>query len=498
MSRFRMIRVILAAVLTLAFMMLPRSTRALDGKTVTYDTPVESQITDQVPEEDWTLNASGKDRLQITVDRTGGTLVPMVELRDANNQRTGGANPDDSYARAQTSPFDLPAAGTYTVAVSRYNGKDGKTSGNYKLTVKLVSSGTDSQKPTAAPVDYDKPVSGEITNAAWQNLWQFTATAKDYVTIVAQRTDGSLYPLIDLLDGSGNKIMGSSIADSYDKATISHAELPGPGKYQVRVYRYSDFGGVTTGKYSLTVSLDGSGPENPNLVKPVGTAAFDSSYNGTLTNAKWLDVYTFQSQSKDHVVFKATRTDGNLFPTLYLLGANKQEIQRSNVDDTGLTSVLDVTLPGPGQYEIHVQRYYDAAGTTSGKYELDVVLLGIGEDNPSLKTSAGEVKIGTAAKGTLTNAKWQDRWTLSVTSKDPITVAVKRTSGTLVPRLNLLGANQEQLNSASEDETYAAAAIQNYALPGPGQYTIVVLRADATRGGTSGAYELDVTQSAAK
>src|SRR5579859_1986393 len=145
MQRARLGWMVVLAIIVAVGVFQPRMARvaAQTPKTVTYDTPVEGQITDSNPEEVWTLTAPAKDWITITVDRSGGTVVPTVELRDGNGQRMTSADPDYTYAKATIANFTLPAAGSYSVAVARYNGKDGKTSGNYKLTVSLVGAGDD-------------------------------------------------------------------------------------------------------------------------------------------------------------------------------------------------------------------------------------------------------------------------------------------------------------------------------------------------------------------
>jgi hypothetical protein len=466
------------------------------AKTVSYDTPVEGQITDSTNEEVWTLTALAKDLIQIAVERTEGTLAPNVELRDSNNQRIAGAEVDYSYAKATVQEFTLPAAGTYTVAVGRYSGKDGKTAGNYKLTVALLGAGEDNPilKTPPKPIEYDKPADGEITTGRWMESWTFTAPAKDTVSIAADRKDGTLWPELILLDASGNPVTRASTTPYGVASVINRAKLPGPGAYTVIVKRYGDQGGGNTGKYSLTVSLDSAGAERPDLAKPQGPATLDGAVKGTLTNAKWMDVWSLDAQSKDHLEITMTHADGNLIPEVLLFGANNQEIQRARADETYAAAKMTVNLPGPGKYEIHVQRQDGENGYTTGAYQLSVVVLGTGEDNPKFKTSTGEVKVGTPATGTLTNAKWQDSYTVNFATGDPIDIIVKRTSGTLVPAMHLLGANGQEINGARADNTYAVASLNQFTPPGPGQYTIVVTRDQDAGGLTSGGYELDVNQ----
>src|SRR5215475_11226347 len=128
-SMFSRAGVILALMLAIAvvFPAHPLSAQTPAGpKTVTYDTPVEGQVTDAAPQDNWTLVSTGKDRISITVERTGGTLVPSVQILDTNNQRLAGADYDSTYARSVVRDYEFPSAGTYTVSVSRYLQHDGK------------------------------------------------------------------------------------------------------------------------------------------------------------------------------------------------------------------------------------------------------------------------------------------------------------------------------------------------------------------------------------
>ncbi|MCC7449074.1 MAG: hypothetical protein IT324_16770 [Anaerolineae bacterium] len=498
---FRLASLLLTLSLVIATLYAPSyRAAAQEAKTVTYDTPVEGQITDEAFEQLWTLNAPGKDIIRITAERTGGTLAPRVELRDGNGQRIAGADVDYTYATTTVRETTLPSAGMYTVAVGRYNEENGKTSGNYKLTITLLGADEEnaSMKGQPKPIDYDKAANGELTNARWMEGWTFTAPGKDTVTITAKRLDGTLWPELILQDAAGNAInRASSYRDT--ASMIDHFTLPGPGPYTVIVKRYGDQNGGTTGTYTVTVSLDGAGEDRPDLLsKPAGAIKYDSTLSGELTSTKWADVYTLDAQSKDHLLLTMTRTDGNLVPEIFLFGANNQELQRARADESFAQAVMDVHLPGPGKYTVRVQRQDGSAAYSSGKYELAITVLGTGEDNPSFKTSAGEAQIGTPTKGTLTNVKWQDSYTVNFESKDPVTITVKRTSGTLIPAIKVLGANQQEVYSMRADDTYAQAVIKDFTIPGPGQYTVIVARIDNANGVTSGGYELSIVQGKAQ
>jgi hypothetical protein len=187
--------IILLCLLTAVFV---APTRAQENtKTITYDTPVESQITAATGEELWTLEAPAEDRIAIMVERTSGNLLPNVEFRDSNNQVVYNADQDNSGAIAAIREFTLPGAGGYTIAVRCDNGPtDCKTTGGYKLTVKLLGAAEDnpSMEADAQSVTYDAPVTGEIIGAHWREQWTFTATGQDVVSIEVVRTGAQYSP----------------------------------------------------------------------------------------------------------------------------------------------------------------------------------------------------------------------------------------------------------------------------------------------------------------
>jgi hypothetical protein len=123
-----------------------------------------------------------------------------------------------------------------------------------------------------------------------------------------------------------------------------------------------------------------------------------------------------------------------------------------------------------------------------------VSLLGTGEDGLNTTVAEAEVKLGADRTGTLTNARWQDVWAVTLPTTDPVTISVNRTGGTLVPNLRLLDANQREVASAQADETFATSTISSFVPPAPGQYLVVVFRLDRTNGSTTGDYKLVIRQ----
>ncbi len=102
---------------------------------VTLDTPVQGEVTSAQWDNVWTFNSDQGGKIDVTVERSDGTLSPTVEIRDANGQQMTMAYPSETRDSAQISNYGLPGPGTYQIVVSRENGQSGYTSGSYTLTV---------------------------------------------------------------------------------------------------------------------------------------------------------------------------------------------------------------------------------------------------------------------------------------------------------------------------------------------------------------------------
>ncbi|MHB8627216.1 MAG: hypothetical protein ACYDBJ_07930 [Aggregatilineales bacterium] len=104
-----------------------------------------------------------------------------------------------------------------------------------------------------------------------------------------------------------------------------------------------------------------------------------------------------------------------------------------------------------------------------------------------------QVVYGRPALGKIVDADSQHEWLFLPTAKDRITITVNRTSDTLVPSVALQDERGNVLAKADHDPTYARASIQNFTLPEPGRYIVVVGRYNGQTGKTFGGYRLVVS-----
>jgi hypothetical protein len=345
---------------------------------------------------------------------------------------------------------------------------------------------------------YGTEVSGEITDTAFEQLWTLEAATADRIAIRVERAEGTLIPIVSVLDATGQEIASSFGPDeTWAAAEIENVELPTAGTYQVRVIREDEETGVTTGTYTLNVSLIATAEDHPNNTTPVGEVSYESAVQGNVTPNRWRNLYTLQAPGADVIRVQVERTSGSYQPYIELLDTNGSVISSGygySSDSSDFAEIERIELPAAGQYSIMVGRYNGFDGTTVGGFNLTVTLLGAGEDNPVLTGNPpGEASYGTPLAGELSHSIWYQDWSLNLTSTDRISLTVTRTGGNLIPRVTLLGGSGQDLYTAYEDETYSQTILDNYSFDVAGTFTIRVWRANGKTGATTGTYDLVVT-----
>lgn len=102
---------------------------------VTAGTPVTGQIDPVKWQQTWTFSATKDQQVSFTVTRTGGTLIPYLEIQDSNGvqQNTGYAGETADTATIEN--FNPQYTGDYKIVVSRDKEQDGLTTGAYSLAV---------------------------------------------------------------------------------------------------------------------------------------------------------------------------------------------------------------------------------------------------------------------------------------------------------------------------------------------------------------------------
>jgi hypothetical protein len=240
-----------------------RFTSATPGVIAQYNSPVTGTITGANWHQDWQFMTLAADTVTITVQRspeytleTPNLLRPVVVLLDASNTVLYQGYPDYTGTSSEISRYRLPAAGTYTVRVSRESDINGVTTGDYALTVTLDGTGADSAD-LAAPVGtlaVGTPATGQIDAVRWSQAWTFSGQEGQEITFTVTRTSGNYVPYIEILDSNGVSQYSAYPEYTYDTATIENFRLGYTGDFQIVVSRDRGQDGISTGGYSLTAT----------------------------------------------------------------------------------------------------------------------------------------------------------------------------------------------------------------------------------------------------
>ncbi|MES1202920.1 MAG: caspase family protein, partial [Pseudomonadota bacterium] len=254
-----------------------------------------------------------------------------------------------------------------------------------------------------------------------------------------------------------------------------------------------------TGAYALTV-------EQPNTTPQAATEAQVAQGSVTegdlaqgdaqLKTGEFDDTYPYQGHAGEHLEIKLTSSEFD--PYVAITGPNGfQDFNDDDVAGNSKNSRLLVTLPADGAYTIHATSY---ASGEHGHYRLEI--------NPTTETapaasaagaSVDQIAFGQTASGALANGdttlrsgEFTDTYHFSGEAGQRVAIGMHTTA--FDPYLILVApsGSQEENDDATQGDTHNSRI--ETVLGETGQYAIV---ATSFRSGESGAYSVDLNQSAA-
>lgn len=150
---------------------------------------------------------------------------------------------------------------------------------------------------------YGDLVLGDITSAG-TIAWTFLGVEGETIDIVVEPTDDQLDVVVDVLDASGNSIIGGELDDAFDLEEIRGLTLPASGEFFILLRGFAD----STGPYQLTIAEAGTAVVPP--PPPVGgeSIAYGNTVPGTITGGEGLS-WTFAGSMGDFVNVTAVPFD---------------------------------------------------------------------------------------------------------------------------------------------------------------------------------------------
>jgi hypothetical protein len=323
------------------------------------------------------LAASSADMIRVEVRRLSGGLQPEVAILNEGGEQMGYGWNLPSMDGALVERFELPAGGAYTIAVTRAGQIDGGTTGRYEITVSLLGAGEANLvlQRTPRSITYGVPVSGSI-DARWYENWLLTAPSADTISVVIRAADGgNLVPMVAIFDPTGKELSRAWPDRAGTSTSINRFQLPAAGEYLIRAERSSGKLGGTSGPYTLTVTVSGTGADNPLLQAITGSLRMGAAITGEITDAQWENRWQFDGRAGQRVDIRAERLSGTLYPVLELLGPDGSVVAGAWFDASRARSeMIGAGLGQDGTYIIRIRRENDQNGQTRGDYRLALEL----------------------------------------------------------------------------------------------------------------------------
>lgn len=228
-------------------------TRPSNARVLALPSTINSTITAETLTRFFQVEARRGDILSVIVTRTEGDLQPRVSVlrNDLSQMATSTLNDDEDIATI--GGVTVQTDGIYFISVSRADGQDGETLGEFSLQIE--------RRPSIAAgstveIVYGGQVIGTINESILQESFVFAGRAGDVVTISMVRTNGDLDALLTLRDVDGKQLTAND--DGYGSgskdALISGYILPADGIYFIEASRYERTAGDTSGDYVLQLT----------------------------------------------------------------------------------------------------------------------------------------------------------------------------------------------------------------------------------------------------
>jgi len=412
----------------------------------------------------WTFNANAGDGIVL---RMGSPAFnPWIRLFGPDGKEVATAGSGVSGFLNVDMTTQATNAGTYTVVVGSFSGN---VTGSYVLNL---------AKPGAvfvAPGDEGGPMTNGWKHTGNLDLgdldvWTFDANAGD--NIVLRMGSTNYNPFIRLYGPDGKTVAtaGSGVSGFLNVEVATQAT--NSGTYTVVA---SSFSGNSTGNYILNLAQPGS---------PVFVAPGDEG--GPMTNG-WkhlgnidlgdLDVWTFDANPRDTLVFRMGATNYNPWIRLYGPGGKLVVTAGSGVSGVHDQS-FSVTATNGGAYTVIATSFN---GNAIGVYLLNMARMpGTFSVAPN---DEGGVLFGNLSQNGTIDIGDMDIWHFGECRGQAVTLSCQKLSGTFTPRIRLYARDGTLLASAASTPT----ATLVYSATNSSIYTAIV---DGNGVNDTGAYLL--------
>jgi len=372
----------------------------------------------------------------------------------------------------------IPRTGVYQVIVE--GGQ--QTAGSFTLALARNTAGV---VDTTRALNYGVTRGGVLAVGDLLDTWAFAGTKDDVVTISVRNVYGDQAPISIQLRTNSGEVLATEVSENGKEAVMRHVTLPISGHYIVVVgIPDSSFAGQTA--YSVTARLEHTFAHSMGEMLEGGEVV-----RGGLSANDPVDTWLLEAHAGQVLNIRLALLHGDILPSVDLASTDWHLASTNRV-----VTVLATAQTADGEA---VEFSYEIAA--DGVYALVVrePFLNRGSYELSLATVTEELLLAKALRpaqpstGEIGPAAPTNTWRIPVDSPSHISVSVVPDSRSqLIPALTVMNAAGQPLARASVG-VRDGVSIENYALPGPGEYVIQVSAADGAAK-ASGQYVIELQQ----
>jgi len=312
------------------------------------------------------------DVISVRLTVTAGDLDPILTILDSSGAilATRDDAPGGGGRDLALDSIRIPASSRYTVIVSRFGDSLGTTAGDFTLTVERI--GVSSVSGSA--LRYGDSIYNEVTNANPLVYYSFRGNAGDVISVQMRRATGDLDSSLQVLNSRGEVLAENDDSPGSVDAVISGLILRADDIYVIVASRYGQAAGTSRGAFVLTLAAESESGLGSRLDFPI-TITPNTPQTGTISGQYYQRFYSFSGRSGQSVTLRMSRATDDLDTFIALITPDGRELASDDDSGGGQNSLIEnFSLPGDGQYVIIATRFQRQAGTTTGDFQLELIV----------------------------------------------------------------------------------------------------------------------------
>jgi hypothetical protein len=366
---------------------------------------------------------------------------------------------------------------------------------------------------------YGDRVTGQISNASYFELWEFSGNKGDYIQVLMEG-DAQLDAYLGIIDAVSEQVLAEDDDSGGGSNAYIEMTLPSSGSFVIVATRYNFDVGTSQGRYALSLAGNGAAQNVSNTspgasTEPVeldagvwymGNIVLAEPVGGTIDNRSFAQLYSLDLQAGTEIIVAMLADASTLDP--YLIFATEDGDVLAEDNDSGAQAgvgktdaFVALTIQQSGTYYVIATRAGAGQGMSSGAYMLIAAIPEAegpvqeeptaDDDLPPGVDAMGMIQVGQQASGTIAKDSFVHIYGIEGQAGEQVTITMRGTGG-LDAYLGLIAPNDEVI--AEDDDSAGGSDAQiSIRLPESGTYVIVATRNGLDSGTTTGSYTLEVT-----